>query len=231
MKRLSIVIFTLVLALSGTLASAAQPRMIFESTEIDLGNIDAGKVVELKFKFKNAGDETLIINSINSSCGCTVPKLEKKEYQAGETGAIPVKFDSRGLSGKIAKTITITTNQQDNAYTTLKIKGTVTLKDFAAAIVDSNQLDFKTVKVGKEYSQTIKIESSGTADLKIIEVAHSPQVCLLFPEDVVAPREIMDVKVVFTPMQTGPFATFIRIRTNAYQQSFAIVKLIAVVEE
>jgi hypothetical protein len=231
MKRLSIVIFSLVAALSGTLASAAQPRMIFESTEIDLGNIDAGKVVELKFKFKNAGDETLIINSINSSCGCTVPGLEKKEYQAGETGVIPVKFDSRGLSGKIAKTITITTNEKDNTYTTLKIKGAVTLKDFAEAQIEPNQLDFKNVKVGKEYSQSIKITNTGTADLRIIEVAHSPQVCLLFAKDVVAPRKEMDVKIVFTPMQTGSFATFMRIRTNAYQQSFAIVKLIAVVEE
>ncbi|NIM17917.1 MAG: DUF1573 domain-containing protein, partial [Candidatus Aminicenantes bacterium] len=74
MKRLSIIIFTLVFALSGALA--AQSKMVFETTEIDFGELDAGKTVELMFKFKNTGDETLIINSINSSCGCTVPRLE-----------------------------------------------------------------------------------------------------------------------------------------------------------
>ncbi|NIM17925.1 MAG: DUF1573 domain-containing protein, partial [Candidatus Aminicenantes bacterium] len=74
MKRLAIIIFSLVFALSGALA--AESKMVFETTEIDIGEIDAGKVLDLEFKFKNTGNETLIINSINSSCGCTVPRLE-----------------------------------------------------------------------------------------------------------------------------------------------------------
>jgi hypothetical protein len=229
MKRLSIIILTLVFALSGALA--AQSKMVFETTELDFGELDAGKSVELTFKFKNAGNETLIITNINSSCGCTVPRIEKKEFRPGETGVIPIKFNSRGLKGKIVKTITIVTNDRDNEYTTLKIKGTVTLKNFPRAQIEPRQLDFKTVKAGEEYSQSLKIKNTGTADLRIIEVAHSPRVCFLFAKDVVAPGKKMDVKIVFTPIKAGRFATFMRIRTNSYQQSFSIVKLIAVVKE
>jgi hypothetical protein len=61
--------------------------------------------------------------------------------------------------------------------------------------------------------------------------AHSPRVSLLFAKDVVAPGKEMDVKIVFTPMKAGRFATFMRIRTNAYQQSFSIVKVSAEVQE
>lgn len=229
MKRLSIIILTLVFALCGALA--AQSKMVFETTEIDFGELDAGKAVELTFKFKNAGNETLIITNINSSCGCTVPRIEKKEYQPGETGIIPVKFNSRGLKGKIAKTVTIVTNDRENEYTTLKIKGTIALKNFARALVGPKELNFKTVKVGKKYSQSIKIKNTGTAELQIIEVAHSPQVSLVFAKDVVAPGKEMDIKIVFTPMKAGRFATFMRIRTNAYQQSFSIVKVRAEVKE
>jgi hypothetical protein len=107
---------------------AAKSKITFKTTEIDFGKIDSGKVVDMEFKFVNAGDETLIIKNINSSCGCTVPKVEKKEYQPGETGDIPVKFYSKGYNGQIVKTITISTNDGDNPYTTLKIKGKAEVK-------------------------------------------------------------------------------------------------------
>ena len=233
MKRLFIFIFifTLVFSLSGELA--AKSRIVFETTEIDFGEIEVGKAMELTFKFKNTGDETLIIKKINSSCGCTVPRIEKREYQPGETGAIPVKFNSRGLKGKIVKTVTITTNDndRDNGNTTLKIKGTVTIKNFAMAKVETQHVPFKTVKLGEEYSQGLKITNTGTIDLRIIEVSHSPQVYLLFDKDVVAPGKEMEVKIVFTPMHTGRSATFIRFRTNSFQKSFTIVKVSAEVKE
>jgi hypothetical protein len=237
MKRLSIFIFvfifTLVFSLPGILE--AKSRIVFETTEMDFGEIDVGKIVELTFKFKNTGDETLIIKKINSSCGCTVPRIEKMEYLPGETGIIPVKFNSRGLRGKIVKTITITTNAndngRDNARTTLKIKGTVTLKNFAMVKVETNHVPFNTVKLGEKYSKSLKITNTGTADLRIIEVAHSPQVYLLFDKDVVAPGKEMAVKIVFTPLRIGRSATFIRFRTNSFQKSFVIVKVSAEVKE
>ena len=225
MKRLSIFIFTLVFALSGPLA--AEPKMTFETTEIDFGKIDSGKVKTLVFKFKNTGDETLIITKINSSCGCTVPEVEKMEYQPGESGVIPVKFDSKGLNGKVTKTVTISTNAKDHVNTILKIKGTVVLKDFAMIELEPAHVNFKEVKLGEEYSRNIKIKNTGTTDLRIIEVAHSPQVYLLFDKDVVGPAKEMEVKIVFTPMQAGRFAAFIRFRTNAHKRRLIIVKVSA----
>ncbi len=187
MKRLSIMIFALVFALSGALA--AKYKITFETTEIDFGEIDSGKIVDMEFKFVNAGDETLIIKNINSSCGCTVPKVEKKEYQPGETGVIPVKFFSKGNNGQIVKTITISTNDSDHPHTTLKIKGTVTLKDFAMAQVEPELVDFQAVKLGEEYSRNIKIKNTGSIDLRINEVTHSPEVYLRFNKKIVEPTK------------------------------------------
>jgi hypothetical protein len=235
MKRLSVFIFVFIFILVFFLSGewGGKSRIIFEATEMNFGDIDEGKIVDLTFKFKNAGDETLIIKNINSSCGCTVPRIEKMEYQPGETGIIPVKFNSRGLRGKIFKIITITTNDNgmDNTRTTLKIKGTVILKNFAMAKVETNHVPFNSVKLGEEYSKSLKIANTGTADLRIIEVAHSPQVYLLFDKDVVAPGKEMEVKIVLTPMHIGRSSTFIRFRTNSFQKSFAIVKVSAEVKE
>ncbi len=56
-----------------------------------------------RFGFVNAGKEAITIESVKSSCGCTVPKLEKKIYGPGERGELLTHFligDRRGVQSK-----------------------------------------------------------------------------------------------------------------------------------
>ena len=222
MKRLFIMI--LVPLLTVTLAATA--KITFEKTDLDFGELESGKVVDMEYKFKNTGDETLIIKNISSSCGCTVTKVEKKEYKPGEEGTIPVKFFSRGYNGKITKTITVATNDPENVYTRLKVMGNVVLKDFAQwEIIGADRLDFKEVTMGQKYTETIKFKNTGTIDLRIIEVTHAPEISPEFNKKVLAPDEEGEVSIVFKPMQAGRFAAFMRIRTNAYKQRSVIIKI------
>lgn len=224
-------IITLILFSCFALSLGAAPQIKFESTELDFGEIEAGKVVDLEFKFENSGDEILIIKNIAASCGCTTTKLDKKEYQPGEKGTIPVKFYSQGYNGKVLKTITVATNDKENVYTRLRITGKVNLTNFAALeIIGSDRIDFKEVMMGQEYSETVKLKNSGTIDLRLIEVTHSPDVYPIFTKKVLKPEEESEVKIVFTPMQTGRFATFIKLRSNAYRQRLVIIKLSAEVK-
>lgn len=224
MKRLFIMILVPLLAV--TLAATA--KITFEKTELDFGELESGKVADLEFKFKNTGDETLIIKNISSSCGCTVTKVEKKEYKAGEEGTVPVKFFSRGYNGKITKTITVSTNDPENVYTRLKVMGNVVLKDFAQwEIIGVDRLDFKEVTMGQKYTETIKFKNTGTIELRIVEVTHAPEISPEFNKKVLAPDEEGEVSIVFKPMQVGRFAAFMRIRTNAYKQRSVIIKLSA----
>lgn len=224
MKRLFILI--LVPLLTVTLAASA--KITFEKTELDFGELESGKVVDMEYKFKNNGDDTLIIKNISSSCGCTVTKVEKKEYKPGEEGTIPVKFFSRGYNGKIVKTITVSSNDPDNVYTRLKVMGNVVLKDFAQwEIIGADRLDFKEVTMGQKYTETVKFKNTGTIDLRIIEVTHAPEISPEFNKKVLAPDEEGEVSVAFKPMQAGRFAAFMRIRTNAYKQRSVIIKISA----
>lgn len=224
MKRLFILI--LVPLLTVTLAATA--KITFEKTELDFGELESGKVVDMEYKFKNTGDETLIIKNISSSCGCTVTKVDKKEYQPGEEGVIPVKFFSRGYNGKITKIITVATNDPENVYTRLKVMGNVVLKDFAQwEIIGADRLDFSEVALGQKYTEQIKFKNTGTIDLRIIEVTHAPEISPEFNKKVLAPDEEGEVNIVFKPMQVGRFAAFMRIRTNAYKQRSVIIKVSA----
>jgi hypothetical protein len=134
MKKTSIILF-IISQFSFLLFS--QPIIKFKQKVIDFGDIQSGKVIDLKFEFVNDGDTTLIIKNIRTTCGCTVTQIEKREYKPGEKGKIPVKFFSQGYNGKIVKTITVITNDKTNQYTMLKITGKVILKDFASKNINS----------------------------------------------------------------------------------------------
>jgi len=74
---------------------------------IDLGTVFEDSVVEGNIKFVNSGNQELIINGVRPSCGCTVAKMEKKTYLPGEEGEIVVKFNTRGFSGVVRKSVSI----------------------------------------------------------------------------------------------------------------------------
>ncbi|MFT4666174.1 MAG: hypothetical protein ACI8YQ_002854 [Polaribacter sp.] len=114
-------------------ASAAAPAapagptttVDFEETEFDFGTIAAGEKVNHVYKFKNTGNEPLIISNAKGSCGCTVPSWPKEPIPVGGTGEISVQFDSKGKKNKQSKRVTITANT-DPAQSFLTIKGDVT---------------------------------------------------------------------------------------------------------
>jgi len=60
------------------------PRVSFEKTVHNFGELGIGEKGRSQFKFKNTGMALLKIGGITASCGCTVPTLSKKEYQPGE---------------------------------------------------------------------------------------------------------------------------------------------------
>ncbi len=97
----------------------------FADTEFDFGTINAGEKVNHVYKFKNTGNEPLIISNAKGSCGCTVPSWPKEPIPVGGSGEIAVQFDSKGKKNKQSKRVTITANT-DPAQSFLTIKGDVT---------------------------------------------------------------------------------------------------------
>ena len=99
-------------------------NMVFSETEFNFGSVKAGEKVQHVYKFKNTGNEPLVISNAKGSCGCTVPKWPKEPIGIGEEGEIMVEFDSKGKSGNQSKTVTITANT-DPPQSLIQIKGQV----------------------------------------------------------------------------------------------------------
>lgn len=98
--------------------------MTFEQTDFDFGTVKEGEKVKHTYKFKNTGNEPLVISSAKGSCGCTVPKWPSEPIAPGATGQIDVEFDSKGKPGKQTKRVTVTANTVP-AQSFLNISGNV----------------------------------------------------------------------------------------------------------
>jgi hypothetical protein len=109
---------------SDLIASADTAVIIFKEYEHDFGKIIEGEKVASIFTFENKGKGPLVILSVATSCGCTVPKYDTKPIDPGSTGTLEVVFDSSGKTGKQSKTITVRSNALQSTVL-LKISGEV----------------------------------------------------------------------------------------------------------
>jgi len=109
-------------------AVKTMPAIRVENPVHDFGEIRPKSVHKGVFKFKNIGDGILKISRIQSTCGCAVPKLEKKEYAPGESGEVKVTYTSPTKEGKtVPKKLYIHSNDPKNKKALLTIKANIVL--------------------------------------------------------------------------------------------------------
>ncbi len=86
----------------------------FNLLEHNFGAVKAGEKVGHIFKFTNTGDADLVVTSATASCGCTVPRYNKKPVAPGESGNVEVIFDTSGREGVQTKTVVVQSNASNN---------------------------------------------------------------------------------------------------------------------
>lgn len=78
--------------------------------KFDFGKVKEGGKVKHAFKFKNVGQNPLMISDALASCGCTVPSFSKEPVLPGNDGEITIEFDTKGRKGKNHKSVIIVSN-------------------------------------------------------------------------------------------------------------------------
>ncbi len=96
----------------------------------DLGALNFGETVQIKFHFKNTGNKPLYVISAMPGCGCTVADYPKEAISPGKEGVVVASFDTnKGHPGPFNKGITVVTNTKPNGNTMLTFVGVVNKKD------------------------------------------------------------------------------------------------------
>lgn len=128
MKKLFI---TLIAVVGISLTSFAQAKIDFKASEHNFGNIKHNVPVKHRFIVKNSGNEPLIIENVQPSCGCTTPDWTKDPIMPGKEGFIDAQYNAAAV-GPFNKTLTVISNTNP-ATTVLTIKGVVEEDNAAAA--------------------------------------------------------------------------------------------------
>jgi len=101
-----------------TLKKEVLPVM-FKTTVIERKDIPKGTDDMFSFTFKNTGKMPVLIQNVQTSCGCTTANKPEAPVAPGKSSEISVKYDTNRV-GAFEKTITVTTNVGEPIVLTIK---------------------------------------------------------------------------------------------------------------
>lgn len=91
--------------------------------EHDFGDIEHRQPAEFHFTFKNTSEDSILIDNVRTTCGCTTPDWTWDPIAPDSTSSIRVIYDAK-KKGYFKKRVKVYFNNQRKA-TILKVKGYV----------------------------------------------------------------------------------------------------------
>ncbi len=108
-------------------AAAAQrgPRISVDPAVFDFGKAQQEKTLEKEFTVRNLGNEDLVIESVSTTCGCTVAEGYSKVIKPGSSTPMRVKLQTRTTFGRLSRSVLIKSNDPSGRSLELKVEATV----------------------------------------------------------------------------------------------------------
>lgn len=195
----------------------AAPRAIAPEPIWDAGIVARGAKVAHEFTLKNDGVEMLQLREVRPSCGCTVVSFDAAIVPGG-SGKVRVELDSEGLTGAVAKEVTVFTNDAANPAIQLTLRATI------RAALDVQPGYFRFVHVAGASPETDRqvVWSSDFPELQVLGVeSPSPSLAVSFRPAKAEEREqlgrgnqwVVEATLASEP-PTGPLTGDVRIKTN-----------------
>ncbi len=91
-------------------SAMAHAELALDVKAIELKPKPEDEEVETTFKFRNKGDKTVKILSLESACSCLSAELDKAEYKPGEIGTGHASFKVSTFVGRHEKFVTVSTD-------------------------------------------------------------------------------------------------------------------------
>jgi Protein of unknown function (DUF1573) len=157
---------TLVLGTAGQLFADGWADKMFAERTHDFGPVPRAAKIEYSFPIKNVYKEDVHIAAVRSSCGCTLPRIEKDTLKTHEQGSIIAEFNTRGFFGQHGAHVTVVIDRPQYAEVHLDVKGYIRTD----VVVDPGQVNFGTVEEGSAAERKITVEFAGRQDWKVLEV-------------------------------------------------------------
>jgi hypothetical protein len=161
----------LLAAAAGTLAAARNVRAVFQETAHNFGKVKQGEVLTHEFVFKNSGDATLVVERVETTCGCTAALVSADKIGPGKEGKIKVSLDTHGYSGRMSRYVYLVSNDADSPRRELTITADIEVPPMPKIELDRYNIDLGLSLEGESPSAKVVIRNVGELELSV-EMAH-----------------------------------------------------------
>ena len=101
--------------------SPSGPRITIEPASFDFGAALPGKTLNKEFLIRNFGGSDLVIESVSTTCGCTVGQLDTRTLKPGMAVPLRVSLETRTYSGALQRAVLIRSNDPTKALLEVRV--------------------------------------------------------------------------------------------------------------
>jgi hypothetical protein len=143
-------------------------KSMFSETTHDFGTVARGAKVEYQFTIENIYEEEIRISACYPSCECVNPQLDKRTLKTWDKAVLTATVDTKGFYGQRDVTITVKF-EPFPAEVQLHVHAYIR----SDVVVQPEEVQFGTVKLGSSMQQQVRISYAGRRDWKIVQVESS----------------------------------------------------------
>jgi hypothetical protein len=151
------------------------PEISFPSLKHDFGTVFRGEILKKSFAVKNTGKAPLDIRSIHAACGCINTQVKPLNRLApGGEGRVSFELDTGWFTGPVERTITVDSNDPENATTILEVSANVKEEIRATPAIitlgESDKNDIKPTSISVEILSKAKGEGLKLSDASLAKI-------------------------------------------------------------
>lgn len=174
-----------------SLASSANAQnwaeKMFTETNHDFRVVGRGTKAEYKFEFRNLYEETVHVQGVRSSCGCTTPTVSDDTLETHETSSIVATLNTSTFIGQKAATVTVVFDQPYYAEVQLKVSGFIRTD----VTFDPPEVDFGQCKNGEVKEKDITITHRGNSSWRLTDVrSHCDDFAVKLEQPIIQPNMV-----------------------------------------
>jgi hypothetical protein len=205
--------FTLICLFSGHVAALfAQPKLeIIGGREFVLGVIPEDTVVHKTLIVKNSGTDTLRIENVRTSCGCTVAKPASDRVAPSDSMEISVSFNTKNFDGPVKKEVYFETNDS----TSLRVDVAL-LADIKALIeMRPHYINFREMNLNTTVVRYDTLKNNTSVPVRFDSIiTHNSQIIAKIHDMLLAPGRTTILESVLVPQKSGNIVGQMEIKTD-----------------
>ncbi len=143
------------------------PKIEFSTSEVSFGTIDPYKLRKADITVRNDGDETLVIDHLRASCGCTTPSIDQKSIKPGDETVLHLELNPQHYGGPAPRIfVMVKSNDSIRPVSRINLSADITPE----YTIDPKIIDFGRVPSGSTPEQVIHVDQKLDETLQIEKI-------------------------------------------------------------